>query len=139
MELEGDRRVGLAASQGTVGACSPCLGYHQHDTSHIGPNIWMEFATIGEPYLVEGTIPGYPPPFRAQSDDLFFLWNTSICFQTCRLTCHTINSSQFLPTRDFHFMCFFRPHMLLLKVVFKRQASCLLHATQLGRSSFYSC
>ena len=39
---------------------------------HIGPNIWMEFATIGEPYLVEGTTPGYPPPFRAQSDDLFF-------------------------------------------------------------------
>ena len=32
----------------------------------------MEFATIGEPYLVEGTTPGYPPPFRAQSDDLFF-------------------------------------------------------------------
>ena len=82
---------------------------------------------------------GTPPPSEPRVTTFFFLWNTSICFQTCRLTCHTINSSQFLPTRDFHFMCFFRPHMLLLKVVFKRQASCLLHATQLGRSSFYSC
>ena len=46
------------------------------DPKHIGPNIWMEFATIGEPYLVEGTTPGYPPPLQSPEWRPFFFYGT---------------------------------------------------------------